>query len=126
MTALVLLVGGLGGLARYELGGAVQRRVDSTRPWGTAVVNLCGAGALGLLAGLHGAGVVGAAQLEVLGTGFLGGFTTFSTWMVESVRLSDEGGPAGLRAGLANLVGMALAGLAAAAVGVWAGAWVAS
>lgn len=119
MTVLLLLAGGLGGLARYEVAGLVQRRSGSTRPWGTAVVNLCGAAALGLLVGLHGVGAVSGGAVAVAGTGFLGGFTTFSTWMVESVRLTEEAGPAGLRAALVNLAGMTVAGVLAAAAGVW-------
>lgn len=118
-VTLMLLAGGLGGLARYGLAGAVQRRLGSTRPWGTAAVNLCGAAALGVLMGLNLRGVGGDALVRVVGTGFLGGFTTFSTWMVETVRLTDEAGAAGLRAGLVNLVGMLVVGVLAAAAGTW-------
>lgn len=118
-VAVVVLAGGLGGLARYGLAGAVQRRAGSARPWGTAAVNLCGAAALGVLAGLAGRGAVGDGLMRVLGTGFLGGFTTFSTWMVETVGLTDEAGPAGLRVGVVNVVGMTVAGVAAAGAGFW-------
>lgn len=120
-AALLLLAGGLGGLARYGLAGAVQRRVASTRPWGTAAVNLLGAAALGFLLGLDAGGRLGGTVVAILGTGFLGGFTTFSTWMVESVHLVEEAGSAGVRAGLVNLAGMTAAGIAAAIAGVWLG-----
>jgi len=93
MTAL----GALGALARY--------RVSLARPeHGTLIVNLTGAFALGVLTG---AGVKGAALL-ILGTGFLGAYTTFSTWMVERryVALSVVAGPA--VAGLGWLAGAAL------------------
>lgn len=118
MTLLgLLLAGGLGGLARYEVAGLVHRQTGAARPWGTVTVNLSGALALGLLAGLHTAGTVADGLVTVAGTGFLGGFTTFSTWMVESVHLSEEAGAAGLRAGAVNLVGMLVLGVLAAAVG---------
>lgn len=82
-------------------------------------MNLCGAGALGLLVG-GGMDMMAAGTLaQVLATGFLGGFTTFSTWMVESVRLTAEAGRTGMRAGLANLAGMAAAGVTAAGAGMW-------
>lgn len=118
-VTLMLLAGGLGGLARYGLEGAVQRRIRSTRPWGTATVNLSGAAALGVLLGLHLSGAAGDVLVRIVGTGFLGGFTTFSTWMVESVRLTDEAGTAGLTAGMINLVGMTVVGVTAAAAGTW-------
>lgn len=120
MTLTLLLVaGGLGGLARYELAGVVQRLVGTPRPWGTAAVNLLGAAALGLLVGLQASDAVGADTVRVLGTGFLGGFTTFSTWMVESVHLAEDAASAGLRAGLVNLAGMLALGIAGAAAGAW-------
>lgn len=120
MTAvLMLLAGGLGGLARYGLAGAVQRRAATARPWGTAAVNLSGAATLGLVAGLHSGGTVGDTVLRVVGVGFLGGFTTFSSWMVESVRLAEEAGRAGVVAGLVNLAGMTAAGVAAVAASRW-------
>lgn len=117
MTMFLAIVGsGLGALARYGLSGAIQRRVASTRPWGTAAVNVLGALALALLVGLHAADRLGGDGLAVAGTGFCGGFTTFSTWMVESVRLGQEGG-AGLRAMVVNVAGMLLLGVVAVAVG---------
>jgi len=70
--AAMALLGALGAYARYRVALAVP-------PRGTLVVNLTGAFVLGLLVG---AGVDGDALL-ILGTGFLGAYTTFSTWMVE-------------------------------------------
>lgn len=117
-VTLVVLAGGLGGLARYEVAGVVQRLTRSPRPWGTAVVNLLGAAALGLLLGVQAPDGASTITVDLLGTGFLGGFTTFSTWMVESAHLAEEAGAAGLRAGVVNLVGMLVVGVAAAALGV--------
>ncbi|MFO7777052.1 MAG: CrcB family protein [Nitriliruptoraceae bacterium] len=120
MTLLLAVVAsGLGALARYGLAGAVQRRTAGTRPWGTAVVNVTGAILLGVLAGLHAAGRVDMAAFTVVGAGFLGGVTTFSTWMVESVRLGEQGAAAGLLAVAVNVVGLLVAGLIGAGVGLW-------
>lgn len=114
MTVLAVLVsGGLGALARYELSGWVQRRVDSSRPWGTVVVNLTGAVLLALLVVGWRSGVLGDGWMLLGGTGFAAGFTTFSTWMVEAVRLS-EAGPAGRRAALADVTGQLAAGVGVA------------
>ena len=84
MTLLITATAGsVGALCRYLLSGFVQRRADSLLPIGTAAVNLIGAFSLGLAAGATDLGsAVGVALV-----GFLGGFTTFSTWMVETVRL---------------------------------------
>ena len=77
--------GALGAVARFRVDGAVASRLPGDFPLGTFAVNLTGAFGLGV----H----VGAAASHrltfVLGTGFAGGYTTFSTWMVESVRLGE-------------------------------------
>lgn len=111
-----LVVAGAGGaLARYLVTRAVQARTRSALPWGTFVVNVTGALLLGLLtgAGLH-HGLAEAPRI-VLGVGFCGGFTTFSTLAVETVRLVESGSPG---AALRNLVGSTAAGLIAAAAGL--------
>lgn len=112
---------GLGALARHVLASSVMRRTTGAHPWGTATVNLLGAVALGLLAGLHGADRIGTEVLTVVGAGFLGGFTTFSTWMVESVRLGERGGPGALVALAVNSAGLLVAGVAGAALGAAVG-----
>jgi CrcB protein len=104
------VVGGLGAVARFLLDGAVSARVASAFPWGTLAVNLGGALLLGVLA----AAAVGPDAYRVAGTGLLGAFTTFSTWMLESHRLGEDGR---LRLGVANLLGSLALGLAA----VWLG-----
>lgn len=112
VNALLVCAGALGALCRYELGGWLHRRTGSTAPVGTAAVNLIGAAALALLT----ASPLGAGWQRVLGTGFLGGFTTFSTWMVETTNLAREGGRRGVLAAAANLLGMLVAGVLAVAV----------
>ena len=121
ITALVAVGGGLGALCRYSLGGWVQRRTGSLRPWGTTAVNLSGTFLLGLFVGYLGTHSHLTTDLSPLTTGFLGGYTTFSTWMVESLSLSAEGGRAGIRSGMLNLVLPTVTGLALAAAGIGLG-----
>lgn len=79
--------GALGAYARFYVGGAVTSRRPSEFPYGTFVVNLTGGFVLGLLTGL----AVHGDALLVFGTGLLGAYTTFSTWMVEAQRLGEDG-----------------------------------
>jgi CrcB protein len=108
----VALAGGAGAVARVRLDTAVRSRVAGELPAGILVVNLLGSFCLGLLTGLS---VTGDALL-VAGTGLLGSFTTFSTWMLQSARLDAEGHT---RLALVNLAVSAAGGVAAAALG-WA------
>ena len=104
------LFGAVGAIARFLLDGAVSARASSSFPWGTLVVNLTGAFALGFVTGQ----LSGDAQLLV-GTGLLGGYTTFSTWMFESHRLGEDGE---LRAGVAQSARLAHR---SASLAVWLG-----
>lgn len=115
-TAPVLLVvGGLGALARYGLSGWVQRRLDTTRPHGTVVVNLAGTALLTAIIVAWRAELVTDEALIVVGAGFCAGFTTFSTWMLEMVRLAETG-RVGRRAAVTDLAGQLAGGLLLAAV----------
>lgn len=95
---LLVAVGGAGGaVARYLLSGWVTTRWahESAFPWGTLVVNVVGSFALGLLMGLGGEGrlLMPPAARVLLGMGFLGAFTTYSTFSyetVEALRLGDS------------------------------------
>ncbi len=109
---LLALAGGLGALLRFGLDSAVSRRSAGAFPYGTFAVNISGSFGLGLLEGL---GVTGASAF-VVGTGLIGAYTTFSTWMFEAERLGEEGEST---VGVANLVLSAGVGLAAAGAG-WA------
>jgi CrcB protein len=106
--------GALGAWARFSVGAAVTARRPSPFPYGTFVVNLTGGFALGVLVGLSVAGDA----LLVLGTGLLGGYTTFSTWMVEAQRLGEDGD---FTAMVGYLLGSMAAGLAATGLGWLAG-----
>jgi CrcB protein len=110
----VALVGGLGALARFWLDGAVSWRAGGTFPVGTLAVNVSGSFVLGVLVG---AGVGGDALL-VAGVGFVGSYTTFSTWMLETERLGEDGR---WRALALNLAVSLAVGLAAVALGRWIG-----
>ena len=107
-------LGAVGSYARFRAAARVTARRPSSFPFGTFTVNLSGGSALGLLTGL---GVSGHALL-VLGTGLLGAYTTFSTWMVEAQRLGED--EDWLRMWL-YLLGSMLAGLAATGLGWLAG-----
>lgn len=104
------LCGAVGAVARFYVDSAVSGRVPSEFPFGTLVVNVTGAFALGVMLGAG----VGERVAFVFGTGFMGGYTTFSTWMVESERLGELGE---LRLLLRNLWLSMLLGLCVAALG---------
>jgi CrcB protein len=104
------LLGGLAAVARFLLGGLVSRAATSELPVGTFVVNVSGAFSLGLVAGM----AVSSDALILIGTGLIGSYTTFSTWMLESHRLADEGR---FTRALGNLAISLSVGFAAVALG---------
>ena len=84
MGIVFIAIGGaLGALARYALGRAIQARSDSVIPFGTFAANILGPLLLGLIVGMNISGSV----YMLLGDGFLGAFTTFSTFMYEEISL---------------------------------------
>ncbi|WP_433061929.1 fluoride efflux transporter CrcB [Dactylosporangium sp. CS-033363] len=111
MTLLLIALGAaVGAPARYLTDRFVQSRHDSAFPWGTLTVNVCGSLLLGLLAGLPANTVVTA----LLGTGFCGALTTYSTFSYETLRLARTG--ARFYAAM-NVLASLVAGLGAAALG---------
>lgn len=92
MTLLLVLVGAaVGASLRYLTDLFVQSRHDSVFPWGTLTVNAAGSLLLGVTAGAL-AGTDGHSWvLALVGTGFCGALTTFSTFSFETVRLAQEG-----------------------------------
>jgi CrcB protein len=88
----VALAGGLGAAARFVLDGVVRGRTASrtTFPVGTFVINATGSLLLGLVVGLTSAQLLPETLHAVVGAGFLGGYTTFSTASFETVRLLQE------------------------------------
>jgi CrcB protein len=103
------LLGGVGAVARFLLDGAVTARAGAGFPWGTLAVNVSGAFLLGVVAG-----AVEGDAYRLLATGLLGAYTTFSTWMLESHRLGEDGR---LPLGLLNFALSLAVGIAA----VWVG-----
>lgn len=119
MSVLVWLgvaaLGGVGAVLRLRLDALVQLRTDGEFPLGTFAVNVVGSFCLGLLVGLG----IGGDALLLAGTGLLGSFTTFSTWMFETGRLAEDGEA---RIALANVGVSICAGLGAGALGWLIGA----
>jgi fluoride exporter len=111
---LLALAGGAGAALRFVVDGAVGRVLGTRVPWGTALINVSGSFVLGLLTGLalHG---LPEAVLAVLGTGLLGGYTTFSTASVDTVRLLQQRRYA---ASLVYGVGVLVVSVAAALLGL--------
>ena len=82
----VVLIGGAGSVARFLADGVVGSATARDFPVGTLAVNLSGAVILGLLTGL----ALGHDQALLAGTAAVGSYTTFSTWMLETQRLTEE------------------------------------
>ncbi|WP_417554871.1 fluoride efflux transporter FluC [Microbacterium sp.] len=113
MSPMIFLLaaacGGLGAATRYLVDLGIARATGTRFPWGVMIINVSGSLLLGLVVGM----LPGAAF--VVGTGFLGGYTTFSTAMIDTVALWRDGER---RASVLYSGGMLLAGFAAAAVGL--------
>lgn len=86
LVLIVAVAGGVGSALRYVVDHSLPAPVRERYPWGTMLVNLTGSFLLGLVTGLAPAGPWGV----VVATGLLGGYTTFSTASLESVRLLTE------------------------------------
>jgi fluoride exporter len=114
----VALAGGLGAVARFVADGLIRARSSGAFPWGTVIVNVTGSLALGLVTGVVLARAAPEELRLVVGTGFLGGYTTFSTASFETVRLVEQ---RRIRLALVNGLGTLLATVAVAAVGLWLG-----
>lgn len=111
----VAFASALGGLARYALGGWLAR-VGSSFPWETLAINVSGSFALGFLFTVLVEITPSPAWIRAaLLVGFLGSYTTFSTFSLESFRLIEDGAHA---QALANLLGSLVAGLAAVYAGI--------
>jgi len=118
-TVLGVVVGSaLGAPARYLLDQLVSSRHERAFPWGTFVVNVSGSFLLGLLVSVAASGGVQPWLLAAVGTGFLGSYTTFSTYAWETLRLVEDGA---VLVAFLNLGGSVVAGAAAAAVGLAVG-----
>jgi len=118
LQLLMICLGGFAGTgARWGLNGWVAHRFGETFPWGTFIVNAIGSFAIGIvyfLSGTDSPVVISATTRQVVMAGILGGFTTFSSFSLQTLTLVRDGE---LAAAAGNALGSVAIGLAA----VWAG-----
>ncbi len=110
----VLVMGGIGAMTRFLVDRTVSARIDGAFPYGTFVVNISGALLLGFLGGL----ALRPDLALLVGTAFVGSYTTFSTWMLETQRLGEE---RQVLPAAANIFISLVTGIAAAGLGMWIG-----
>ncbi len=87
----ILLFGAAGAIARYVVDGAVTERVSNRLPYGTLIVNVIGSFILGFVTGLVLYHDDSTTIRTLIGTGFCGAFTTWSTLSWETLRLVEDG-----------------------------------
>jgi fluoride exporter len=90
----IALGSALGGMARYWLSGAVAQRVGETFPWGTIIVNVSGSFVIGFFATLTGPDgrlLVGGTARQFVMLGICGGYTTFSSFSLQTLTLARDG-----------------------------------
>jgi len=114
---LVLLGGGLGSGSRYVISTLAERRFGSAFAWGTLLVNLAGCLLIGFAVGIIDKALVPRSLRVFLVSGFLGGFTTFSSFSLESIRMFQNGA---VGKGLANIGINVVLGLALTLTGMFA------
>lgn len=125
MTPVVFIAlafaGGVGAVCRLLLDGVVRSRTRGSLPLGTILINLTGSLSLGLVTGLAGSAALPESVQLIVGAGFLGGYTTFSTASFETVRLLQAGE---ILLSLINGLGVVVATTALAGAGLWIGSLV--
>lgn len=90
LFAGIAVAGGIGAAARMVLDGLIRSRLAGATPWGTIAINVSGSLVLGFLTGLAAGNLLPAEWFLIIGTGFLGGYTTFSTASYETIRLLEQ------------------------------------
>ena len=117
MTLVLIAVGGAAGaVSRYLIQGWVEELTGGRFPWGTFVVNISGSFFLGVVFALAIDRAILAPEIRVpLMIGFISSYTTFSTLMLESWRLIEEGDMVFM---LANIIGSVLVGMVAVVAGL--------
>ncbi|MEA2552752.1 MAG: fluoride exporter [Fimbriimonadaceae bacterium] len=117
-SLLVFLGAGLGANARFWLGTCVAKLWGQAFPWGTLLINVSGSLLIGLIFGLYARQEIEPGWRYLLITGLLGGYTTFSAFSWETLKLIQEGKPG---AALAYVAASVVVGLAACWAGFEAG-----
>ena len=110
-----VIAAAVGAPLRYLVDGAIAERAEGVFPWGTFVINASGSLVLGVLTGLGLYHAFPKVPKVILGTGFCGSYTTFSTFTYETVELLEEGA---LNEAARNAFGTILVGAGAAALGL--------
>ena len=110
-----VIAAAVGAPLRYLVDGAIAERTEGVFPWGTFVVNASGSLLLGVLTGLGLYHAFPKVPKVILGTGFCGAYTTFSTFTYETVELLEEGA---LNEAARNALGTLIVGAGAAALGL--------
>jgi fluoride exporter len=113
----VAIGGGFGAAARFLVSGLVARLIGETFPWGTLVINVTGSFVIGFFAtltGPNGRFYVGSSARQFVMTGICGGYTTFSSFSLQTLNLANDG--EWLRAGANTALSVVLCLIA-----VWAG-----
>ncbi|WP_453984895.1 fluoride efflux transporter CrcB [Brevibacterium casei] len=121
LFAAIAVAGGLGAVARMVVDGLIKSRMGGAIPWGTILINISGSLLLGFAAGLAAGQMLPEEWFLIVGTGFLGGYTTFSTASFETVRLVQERAWA---ASAISALGTLVIATGAAGVGLWLGGMV--
>jgi CrcB protein len=115
LALVVGLAGSVGAVARFLVDGAVAERTRSTFPFGTFTVNCTGSFLLGVVTALSWYDGLGGRAHAVVGVGFCGAFTTWSSVTWETVRLAEDGRG---RQAVLSMVGGVAAALASAALAI--------
>ena len=110
-----VIAAAVGAPLRYLVDGAIAERAEGVFPWGTFVINASGSLVLGVLTGLGLYHAFPKVPKVILGTGFCGSYTTFSTFTYETVELLEEGA---VNEAARNAFGTLLVGAGAAALGL--------
>jgi CrcB protein len=110
-----VIAAAVGAPLRYLVDGAIAERAEGVFPWGTFVINASGSLVLGVLTGLGLYHAFPKVPKVILGTGFCGAYTTFSTFTYETVELLEEGA---LNEAARNAFGTLIVGAGAAALGL--------
>ena len=122
MTPLIFLLlslaGGVGATVRYIIDAFIRAHLKTSFAWATTIINVSGSLVLGFLTGLTLVRMLPTDLSIVIGTGFLGGYTTFSTASYETVQLIKQGRYA---ASFISGIVMLVLSVAAAALGLWIG-----